>query len=124
MAYPKVDLFASSHNHLLPDYVNWGPDGGAITCDAFLLNWAMFDSVFLFPPFRLVSRCIKKIKEENPRGFFVAPNWPGQVCFADVVNLAKRRRLIIPTRPNNLIPKNKGNRQSRLHSTTLIDAHF
>lgn len=121
---PDVDLFGSEFNHLLPTYVSWGPDAGAFACDAFLLNWADFNSVYLFPPFRLVSRCIKKIRWEKPKGFLVAPNWPGQVWFADVVSLSKVPPLIVPRRNKNLIPKSVDNLMSKLHSTTLIIVQF
>lgn len=121
---PEVDLFASFNNHLLPVYVSWGPDKHSIATNAFLLNWGNFKTIYIFPPFRLLARCAKKILREKPKGFLIAPNWPGQVWFVEVMNLAKSSPLLIPSKPGNLIPKSKGNLRSGLHSTPLIAVPF
>lgn len=121
---PEVDLFASFNNHLISKYVSWGPDPKSIACDAFLLNWGLFKSVFIFPPFRLVLRCIKKIKLEKPSGILVVPNWPGQVWFAEALNIAKRQPILIPRKAGNLVPKCLQNTASTLHSTPIVFVRF
>lgn len=121
---PDVDMFASFNNHLLPNYVSWGPDSHSIACDAFLLNWSEFNSIFVFPPFRIVLRCVKKIKKEKPTGILVVPDWPGQVWFADVMRLAKGPPMRFPRKPNNLIPKCANNLESTLHVTPLVSVRF
>lgn len=121
---PQVDLFASFNNHLLPQYVSWGPDPGSIACDAFLLNWKDFNSIFVFPPFRIVLRCVKKIMKERPKGILIVPDWPGQVWYADVMKLAIKPPMFFPKRSGNLVPKCKGNIMSNLHVTPLVSVRF
>lgn len=121
---PEVDLFASFHNHLLPKYVSWGSDPNSIACDAFLLEWSEFKSIFVFPPFRLVLRCVKKIKKERPTGIMVVPDWPGQVWYTDVMNLAREPPIRFPRRSGNLIPKFNSNIRSTLHGTPIVSVRF
>lgn len=121
---PTVDLFASSSNHMLTKYVSWGPDEGAIACDAFLLDWSTFDSVYVFPPFRLATRCLQKIKAEKPTGIIVVPTWPGQLWFSMLQTVSIGEPLLFRRKPNNIIPKSPQNLSSNLHSIPLTCVRF
>lgn len=112
--------FASRENHLLDKYVSWGPDPCAIASDAFLLNWAEFESVFLFPPFRLLLRCIQKIRQEKPREILVAPFWPTQPWFSAIQTVTNKPPLLFERRKGNLRSKLVPSRGSHLHLAPLL----
>ena len=61
---PQLDLFASHHNHQLPNYFSWIPDPQAMGTDAFSIPWK-FNLCYLFPPFPLIQKCIQKIKRDK-----------------------------------------------------------
>lgn len=121
---PEIDLFASVNDHLLNRYVSWGPDKEAEFCDGFLFDWGKFNTIYLFPPFRLVAHCIKKLKKDRARGWIVAPHWPGQIWYTSLLSVAKNRPVVVPSRKGNLLPKNKEKRYSQLHLTSLIFVRF
>ena len=75
---PDVDLFASRLNKKVESYASWIPDHGASFVDAFSVNWSQFNLCYIFPPFRLVNRCVRKVRDEGARAIVIAPAWPGQ----------------------------------------------
>ena len=84
---PELDLFASRLNAQLPCYCAWKPDPGASYIDAFSIRWTLVNSVYLFPPFSLLGRCVQKIREENARGIVIAPLWKTQPWFSSLMEL-------------------------------------
>jgi hypothetical protein len=78
-SHPGIDLFASRINHQLDIYVSWKPDPGASFVDAFTINWALFANSFAFPPFCLITRCLKKVVQEQATMIIVVPMWTTQV---------------------------------------------
>ena len=87
---PEVDLFASRLNTKLGKYVAWGPDPGAWKIDAFTLDWSNYDS-YIFPPFSLLGRVLRKIRSDGARATLVAPDWPGQPWYGTLMAATKRR---------------------------------
>ena len=71
---PQVDLFASHHNHQLPNYLSWIPDPQAMGTDVFSIPWK-FNLCYLFPPFPLIQKCIQKIKQDQTDALLIAPVW-------------------------------------------------
>ena len=64
---PEINLFASKLNSQLPKYASWKSDRGATHVDAVSFAWTgMF--AYLFPPFCLIARCLKKIGERRTTG--------------------------------------------------------
>mgnify|MGYP001794107950 FL=1 len=80
---PDIDLFASRLNYQVACYAAWKPDPGAAYIDAFLLDWSMFKTVYIFPPFSLWGRLLPHIQKY--RGIVqiivVYPEWKGQYWF-------------------------------------------
>jgi hypothetical protein len=74
---PTIDLFASRLNFQLKPYVAWMPDPEAIAIDAFTISWSDH-TFYAFPPFRLITRFLKKVREDGARGILVAPSWSTQ----------------------------------------------
>ena len=69
---PQVDLFASHHNHQLPNYFSWISDPQAMGTDAFSIPWK-FNLCYLFPPFPLIQKCIQKIKQDQTDALLITP---------------------------------------------------
>lgn len=82
-----IDLFASRLNAQLPNYCSWKPDPGCSYVDAFTINWNTVGNVYLFPPFSLMGRCLQKIREEKAIGVVIAPLWPTQPWFAQLMEM-------------------------------------
>jgi hypothetical protein len=97
----EIDLFASRVNFQLAQYAAWRPDPGCIAVDAFTLNWEtkMF---YAFPPFSLVPRCLQKILQDQASGVLIAPFWPTQAWFPQLLQLLFDQPWIIATSPDLL----------------------
>lgn len=74
---PNTDLFAFRLNYQLKPYEPWMPDPQACHVDAFTLDW--INHVFyVFPPFSILSRVIKKVESDGVTEILVVPDWPTQ----------------------------------------------
>ena len=76
--FPDIDLFASKNNFQINPYVSWGPDPNATYVNAFHIHWSQFNLVYIFPPFRLLNRVLRKIINEKAKAIVIAPDWPAQ----------------------------------------------
>ena len=73
---PEIDLFSTWQTKQCKRFVSWFPNPGAEWIDAFTRPWP--SSFYAFPPFKLVTKVLKKIRDEGCRGIVVAPDWPNQ----------------------------------------------
>lgn len=85
---PTVDLFANRHNAKVNKYCCLIVDAYCWKTDAFSFTWTD-EYFYIFPPFRLVGRCWRKMMLEGTKAILVAPDWPNQPWFASVGNTAK-----------------------------------
>lgn len=92
---PDIDLFASRLNFQIQKYVSWQPDPDAICSDAFSLTWSDF-SVYLFPPFCLINRCVQKVIADKARGVIITPLWPTQSWFTPLMHILTHPPLLLP----------------------------
>ena len=74
---PAIDLFATRVNAKFERYVSWFVDPLAWEVDAFTLKWDQF-YFYAFPPFSVILRCLRKIKQEKAYGIMVVPLWQTQ----------------------------------------------
>lgn len=117
---PVIDLFASNKTNQCARFVSWFPCPDAEWVDAFTKPWGEF--FFAFPPFKLLTRVLKKIREEHCQGIVVAPNWPNQPWFPLFHNL-KISKIIIMKPANDLLFCPYSNRSHPLSfKTTLMAA--
>jgi len=70
---PEIDLFASRINKQIDKYVSWHPDPEATAIDAFSLTWDC-STLYMFPPFSIITRVTKKIREDQATGILVVPD--------------------------------------------------
>lgn len=113
-----VDLFASRVNNQLANYLSWHPDPTACATDAFTCMWNSYSCVYIFSPFSLIQRILKKILEEKVQAaIIVVPDWTIASCYPFLMKLCvevprvlpqTRDTLVLPHRPqevHKLYPK-------------------
>ena len=84
---PQVDCFATRINTLLPEYFSKRTGPEAKFMDTFTVNWHPY-LCYPFPPFSLLPRVLQKIQVEQVEALIVAPYWPTQSWFIQILNLA------------------------------------
>lgn len=97
---PSVDLFANRHNAKVAKYCSLLPDSYCWRTDAFSFKWTD-EYFYIFPPFRLVGRCWRKIMLDGSTALLVAPEWPNQPWFRSIMNTA-HQYIRFPARESNL----------------------
>ena len=98
-----IDLFASRTNTQLPIYCSWRPDPQARVVDAFSTSWSQ-DRPYLFPPFCLIGRALTKIQlEEVDYACLVAPAWPAQVWYPQVLRMLVKNPVLLPREQDLLL---------------------
>ena len=96
---PNIDLFATSLNFKMTTFVSPVPDPRAYAVDAMSLSWeGMF--AYAFPPFRFLAPVLHKITGEKCRIIVIAPAWPKQAWFANLLHLSCARPLVLPLKRN------------------------
>ncbi|KAJ8050270.1 hypothetical protein HOLleu_03405 [Holothuria leucospilota] len=68
----QIDLFASRTNAQCPVYCSWKPDLGSQWVNAFTLTWTNL-AAYVSPPFILIARCLRKVREEKATVCLVTP---------------------------------------------------
>ena len=104
---PLVDLFATRFNHRLPVYVSPVPDPQAWAIDALALSWRGLDA-YAFPPINLLPRVLTKAETEAPRLILVAPRWPAQPWFPDLLSLSHLPPIPLPVGARGLLQPRSG----------------
>ena len=66
--------------------MSWKPDPNAFAIDAFTVSWN-FSLGYIFPPFSLLGRVLKKIIEDKAMAVVVAPLWTTQPWFTKLFSL-------------------------------------
>lgn len=100
--YPEVDLFASRLNAKVSNYVSWHPDPGSMFVNAFSIDWSSFKLCYLFPPFRLLPKCLRIIRLEGVKAIAIVPNWMAQPWYPVFQKMA-REKITFPSGKNNLL---------------------
>ena len=117
--YPNVDLFATRFNRRLPLYVSPVPDSHALAVDALSMNWNLLHA-YAFPPTILIPSVLAKIHHSQYRILLIAPFWPLQLWFSEVLQLLVSAPIHLPLFPN-LLTQSKG---KFLHQNLpLLDLH-
>ena len=96
---PHIDLFATRFNHRLPVYVSPVPDPAAWAVDALSLSWESL-LAYAFPPFPIMAQVLRKARLDRPVMILIAPYWPAQPWFPDLLALSH-----VPPVPLRIGPK-------------------
>ena len=104
---PLVDLFASKFNFRLPIYVSPVPDPQAWRVDAFSVPWTHLQA-YAFPPFPLLTKVLRKAREEQANLILVAPFWPAQPWFPELLHLSHVPPMRLHVGPKSLLQPRSG----------------
>ena len=104
---PEIDLFASRINRQTEKYVSSKPEPEAFAVDAFFINWS-HHFMYIFPPFSLLKKVIKKIYQDQATGILVFPAWSTQPWYPQALDLSGKVPLKIrPDLTNLILPQDK-----------------
>jgi hypothetical protein len=92
---PHVDLFATRFNNKLPVFVSPVPDPGALDTDALSMRWDNLWA-YAYPPHQILTKVITKLREHRCEVILVAPAWPAQPWFPDLLQLSVEHPLRLP----------------------------
>ena len=97
-----VDLFAARHNKQLERFFSFRPDPQAEAIDALAQPWTNLRP-YAFPPFILLGRIIRKIRQENVKEVVViAPIWANQSWFPLLLGSLVDLPIALPEMPTLL----------------------
>ncbi|KAA6401432.1 MAG: hypothetical protein EZS28_003030 [Streblomastix strix] len=82
---PTIDLFSKHFNNLLPRFMSTIRGHGEAAIDALNQTWKM-KLPCIHPPIHLLPAVLKKIREEQIEAMIIAPLWPGQIWYTELVN--------------------------------------
>ena len=90
---PLVDWFASDTNHQLEHFFAWKyvANSAAKGIDAFTFCWSA-KPAYMFPPFSLIPRILRKVVDDKARILLVHPDWPGSLWYPTLNQITRTRR--------------------------------
>jgi hypothetical protein len=92
---PRIDWFASSENAQFPRFYVW-KDVSRSTAEgvnAFLFHWG-HEPGYMFPPFSLIPRVLRKICDNRAKILLIHPCWPGALWFPSLPEITLMQRHI------------------------------
>ena len=104
---PMVDLFATKFNRRLPIYISPVPDPQALGQDALSISWEGMIG-YAFPPLCLMNKVIRKARIDQASIILVAPFWPYQPWFPDLLGLTHTPPLKLEVHKNGLVQPRSG----------------
>jgi len=117
---PTLDLFASHLNFKCESFVSWHPDPKSKSVDAFTISWkGIF--FYAFPPFCLIPRVLRKIRNDKARGIVVVPMWTAQAWYPMFMSM-KVSEVIILGPSKDLIKCPLTNRPHQMYSSLRLMA--
>ena len=119
---PDIDLFGSRTNHKVPQYISWHPDPSSVAVNAFSVDWAKYKLIYCFPPFSLIGRVLKKIREEEATAILITPVWQTQSWYPTVMNMLTRYPLVFKATRNNLFLPHKPSQKHPLCNSLYLMA--
>lgn len=117
---PDIDLFATRLNKQLPIYASWKPDPESKFIDAFSLSWSNL-YCYVFPPFSLLGRTIGKILRDKTKCIVIAPIWPTQTWYTELLKLLIDNPILLPL-TDNLLTLSQTDKVHPLHKKLRLMA--
>ena len=95
---PEVDMFATVSNSHLPRFMSPIPEPRALAVDALSQDW-QGRSMYMFPPFPLLSKVIQKLWSiQTAEVILIAAWWPSQSWFLHLHRVCVEHPLVFPYR--------------------------
>ena len=104
---PHVDLFATRFSHRLPLFVSPVPDPQAYAVDAFSIPWSGL-LAYAFPPIPVLGKVLRKAREDQATLILVAPYWPAQPWFPELLLLSHVPPIQLRIGPRSLLQPRSG----------------
>ena len=95
LGYSDIDLFASAKNHKHRRYVSYMPEKEAMAINAFSINWK-YKLHYAFPPFSVIGRVLQKMCDEEAEVVMVAPIFPSQPWFPQLLAQVSGQSYVLP----------------------------
>jgi hypothetical protein len=95
---PCIDWFASEENHQLPRFYVWQhvSQTSAEGFNAFMFSWRT-NPGYIFPPFSLLPRILRKIRNDKAQILLIHPNWPGALWYPSLREIIVMQQSIDPS---------------------------
>jgi hypothetical protein len=130
---PQIDWFASNANAQLPRFFTWHAESqsAAEGVNAFDHEWNLTPG-YIFPPFSLIPRIIRKVRNEGAKILLIHPNWPGALWYPSLSEITVMQNSIRPSADVLRYPQHPDLRHpmtdltlqaSWLDGASLIDPH-
>ena len=100
-----IDLFASSDNHQLPQYVSYLPDPKAVAVNAFSLSWTKLFP-FIFCPFSDINSVLQKLEHDKAEAVMVALLFTTQPWFPRPLQQVSAPPVLLPKVETILLHQN------------------
>ena len=100
--YLEVNLFATRLTSQLPRFFSWRPDPLAEATDAFLQDWSRIQG-YANPPWNLVGRVLAKVQNQAADLILVAPIWPSQPWYPNLLGLLSATPLRIESQEEEIV---------------------
>ena len=92
-----LDLFASSLNSKLPQYVSLFNDSEAMHIDAFSMSWP--SNIYVFPPIPLMHKSLSKVLRDNVEFcLFITPAWSSMSVLPILKKVLISNPIFIPSK--------------------------
>jgi hypothetical protein len=98
----SVDLFATRKNTRLPLFLSPFPDPLAQGVDALTDPWTFPGILYAFPPTPVMQALLNHVRAERRTILLIAPWWPKQPWFTDLLELSVTHALRLPLVPDLL----------------------
>lgn len=95
MGHCDFDLFASDKNHKHSTYISYIPEKSAIAINAFSVTWN-YKLHYAFPPFSIIGRVLQNMREDRAEMLMVAPLFPSQPWFPQLLQLISGQSFVLP----------------------------
>ncbi|CAJ0934902.1 unnamed protein product [Ranitomeya imitator] len=93
---------ASHFNAKVSNFMARKHDLRLLGADALVQDWTQFQLLYIFPPLPLISRVVRKIKQEGVPTILIALDWPRRSWYADIVQLTADAPWRLPVRSDLL----------------------
>jgi len=115
-----LDPFACRATALLNRYCSLRPDPGAYARDGFSVDWGG-EHLWLNPPWELIPQTLFKLRTEGARGMLIAPYWPAQTWWPELL-ASTVAAFPLPTTLFCVLAMHDGVVEPLLHPSTLLFA--
>ena len=108
LGHPQIDLFASRPTHQVVEYCSWKPDPYSRATNALQQDSSKFQLLYAFPPFALIHKVLRKIRQERLPGLIlITPLWQGQSWCPELLGMSVFNPVLLPQQ-NHLLLNPKG----------------